>query len=252
MIDLHSHILPSIDDGAANISVSLAMAKQAVEHQISVLAATPHFRRGVSWAVIKDQVEQLNLTLQQHNIDLKVIPGAELFVDPDLINCDKEAIPTYNDNGRYCLLEFPMLEIPHYVEQVLFSLKVKGITPVIAHPERYKEIIKDPNIAANWVETGCLIQVNAGSLTGMFGEKIQKTSKLMLEHKMVHLIASDAHSPNRRGLILDQGYKSAVKIIGDEDAWNLVKTTPEAIVAGSSVDIPEVLNYRRRKRFWFF
>lgn len=145
-----------------------------------------------------------------------------------------------------------MLEIPRYVEQVLFSLKVKGITPVIAHPERYKEVIKDPNIIANWVDTGCLIQVNAGSFTGMFGEKVKKTSELMLEHKMVHVIASDAHTPNRRGIILDQGYEHAAKIIGEEEAWSLVKTIPEAIVTGNPIEISEVITYHRRKRFWFF
>lgn len=252
MIDLHSHILPGIDDGAANESVSLVMANQAVDHGITILAATPHYQRGVSWETIKEQVAQLNRTLQENQINLSVIPGAELFVDPDLINLSKEDIPTFNDNGKYCLLEFPMLDMPNYVEQVLFSLKVKGITPVIAHPERYKIVVKDPNTITNWIETGCLIQMNAGSITGMFGEKIQKTSEIMLKHQMVHLIASDAHSPNRRGLILDQGYEGAAKVIGKESAMKLVKTNPSIIVAGGEVDVLDTIPYRRRKRFKFF
>lgn len=251
MIDLHSHILFGFDDGAKDISESLVMAKQAVEHQITIVAATPHYQ-GQDWLMIQSRVNELNETINQSGIDLKVIPGAELYIDPQLLTMSKEKIPTYNDNGCYCLLEFPMFDLPHYVDQVLFALQVKGITPIIAHPERYGVVIDDPNIIKKWIENGCLIQMNAGSILGMFGNRVKQTGEILIEHQMVHLIASDAHSSGRRGFNLHSAADYLGKLIGDENAAGLVQKNPDLIIAGEPVPVPEVLAYKPRKRFWLF
>ena len=129
MIDLHSHILPGIDDGAQNISDSIAMAKQAVKNNISIVAATPHYGKE-SWQLIKAQVSQLNRNLIEAGLDLTVVSGAELYVDPRFLTDKKEDIPTYNDNGTYCLIEFPMLDLPYYVDEVLFSLRLWELHPL--------------------------------------------------------------------------------------------------------------------------
>ncbi len=251
MIDLHSHILPGYDDGAKDISESLAMAKQAAKHQITILAATPHYQ-GQDWLMIQSRVNELNERIKQACINLRVIPGAELYIDPQLITTPKEDIPTYNDNGRYCLLELPMFDLPHYVDQVLFTLQVKGIIPVIAHPERYGVVIADPNIIKKWIDNGCLIQMNTNSILGMFGDKVKQTSEILIKHQMVHLVASDAHSLGRRGFNLHSAADYLGKIIGEEKTVRLVQKNPDLIIAGEPVPVPEVLAYKPRKRFWLF
>jgi len=251
MIDLHTHILPGVDDGAGDEGSALDMARQAVERQIQVVAATPHFVN-LAWDQIKAEAAKLQALLTAHQINLTVVAGAELMIDLDLAVQAKEDIPTYNDAGKYCLIEFPMLELPHYVDQVLFSLQVKGITPVIAHPERYHAVIEDPNLPAHWIETGCLIQINAGSLLGNFGTHVQRTAEIMLKHQMVHLIGSDAHSTGRRGFHLERSAEAVQRLAGAETAAKLVSTNPARIIAGEPVEVLEVIPYRPHRRFWDF
>lgn len=251
MIDLHSHILPGIDDGAKDLEMALEMAQQAVARGIKAVAATPHYLK-VTWSEVKNKTNELRLLLTDHGIELEVIAGAELYIDPMFIDLPAGEIPTYNDTGRYCLVEFPMMEFPAYIDQVLFSLQVKGITPIIAHPERYQRVIREPNLVAEWIEAGSLIQMNANSVLGLFGEKVIKTSRIMLEHNMVHFIASDAHSTGRRGFCLDSAAEAAAKIIAPDDVEKLVSSNPALVIAGEPIDIPEVRYYRPRKRFWFF
>lgn len=252
MIDLHAHILPGIDDGARDDSMALEMAQQAVERGVKIVAATPHYLGDPDWNSIKSMVEELNQKLAKNNIQLQVVSGAELFIDPDLEKMTKEQIPTYNDNGRYCLIEFPMLDLPYYVDQVLFSLSVKGITPIIAHPERYHYVGEDPNIVSTWIDSGCLLQMNAGSVLGVFGKSIKKTAEIMLKHDMVHILASDAHSANRRSFILDQCVIEAGKLVSTENVARLVETYPQLVIAGEAVEVTAPRVYRPRKRFWLF
>ena len=249
LIDLHAHILPGLDDGASDIDEALAMARQAVERQIHVVAATPHFI-DLTWDHVKNEAAKLGELLAAHHVDLTVVPGAELFIDLDLTGLAKEEIPTYNDAGKYCLIEFPMMELPPYVDQVLFALQVKGITPIIAHPERYRYVIDDPNLAASWIETGCLIQLNTNSILGGFGLQVQRTAEIMLRRQMVHVIASDAHSTGRRGFHLDRAAEAVGRLMGVEMVEQLLCANPARIIAGEAVDVPEVVQHRPQRRFW--
>lgn len=251
MIDLHTHILPGVDDGAKDMEQALDMARQAAAHGVKTVAATPHFLN-VTWSEIKEKTAYFQQVVRENGIALDVVVGAEIYVDPELIDLPADEIPTYNDAGRYCLIEFPMLELPPYIDQVLFSLQVKGITPIIAHPERYQAVIRNPNLAAGWIEAGCLIQMNANSILGLFGEKVKQTSKIMLQHNMVHVLASDAHSTGRRGFYLDRCVEAAQRLVAPADIEKLVSTNPALVIAGEPVEIPEVRIYRPRKRLWFF
>ncbi len=251
MIDLHSHILPNIDDGAKDDQAALEMAKQAVAHGIRIVAATPHYLN-LSWEFIQQKTAEFNSLLDQNQIDLEVVSGAELFVDPNIINMEKELIPTYNATGKYALIEFPMLELPVYTDDVLFSLKVKGITPIIAHPERYRAVIENPNKVIDWIDAGCLIQMNSGSLIGTFGKKIKQVSEIMIQNRMVHFIASDAHSTGQRGFHLNKCVETCKRLIAEKDVDKLVKINPSLVIAGEPIDIPDVIRYRSRRRFWLF
>ncbi len=252
MIDLHTHILPGVDDGAPDLETALEMARFGQKNGLSAIAATPHFDLIPDWNFIKDEVERLSRALLKEGIEVELIPGSEIYVDAELVGMDVGQIPTYGDRGEYCLIEFPMYQIPIYTEQVLFALQAKGIVPIIAHPERYAAVVEDPNLVLDWLNAGCLIQVNSGSILGRFGSKIRDTAEIMLEHNMVQFMASDAHGLERRGLNLNDAFDSLVKIIGQGRARALVETNPAAMLGGQFSLVEQPVPYTRRRRFFLF
>jgi protein-tyrosine phosphatase len=179
------------------------------------------------------------------------VPGAELLMDTGILQMDAREIPTYGDQGKFCLIEFPMHQIPMYAEQVLFDLQSKGITPIIAHPERYGAVGNNPNVALEWLRQGCLIQMNSGSVLGRFGAKIKETAEIMLTANMVQMVASDGHGSDRRRLNLPQAYLALRDIVGQATARNLVETNPGAILAGDFQLKVEPTEYRKKRRFFF-
>ena len=252
MIDLHTHILPTVDDGATDLSMSLAMGNFGVEHGVTKVAATPHFYSIPDWSSIKEKVVELQKEFDNARIPIELVAGAEIFVDNSILELDKEDIPTYGDDGVYCLIELPMQQVPIYTEQVIFHLQTNGITPIIAHPERYGQVVEDPNVVFDWLKLGCLIQLNVGSILGRFGTRIKETSEIMLTHNMVHLVASDAHGSERRRLNLPEAYEELTKVVGKEKAMDLVRTNPNSILEGNFHPTEEPLKYKKKKRFFFF
>lgn len=228
------------------------MAEEAARGGITVVAATPHFFQLPDWGKIQSLTAQLQEEIHQAGIDLKVVPGGELFMDIEIIDMALGQIPTYAGNGRYCLVEFPLQQVPLYAEQVIFSLQTKGITPIIAHPERYLAVVNDPNLVLHWIELGCAVQMNSGSILGRFGQKILETSKILLEHNMVHVLATDGHGFSRRGMNLPKAYEAVEKLIGAERARPLVKDNPELIIQGEPISLEGAQRYQKRKRFWIF
>ena len=251
MIDLHTHILPGVDDGAADLETSLAMGRFAEEGGITTVAATPHFYEIPDWSRIKQKVENLRAEYAKAQISVEIVAGAELWMDMDLLNMEAKDIPTYADKGKYCLIEFPMHQIPMYAEQVLFDLQTKGITPIIAHPERYGSVVEDPNLALGWLKQGCLIQMNSGSVLGRFGPAIKQTAEIMLTCNMVQMVASDGHGSDRRRLNLPEAYETLVTIVGKAKAQELVETNPKGILSGDVQPQVEPTEYRKKKRFFF-
>lgn len=252
MIDLHTHILPGVDDGASDLEMSLAMGRFGVEQGLSVIAATPHFYEVPNWAFVQEKVCELQKHFEENQIPLKLVAGAELFLDLEILEMHTSEIPTYGGNGKFCLIEFPLRQVPIYVEQVLFSLQTKGITPVIAHPERYLQVIEDPNLILEWIRQGCVIQLNAGSILGRFGSKIQETAEIMLTHEMVHLVGSDAHGFERRRLNLPDASQVLSDLLSPDKSLELVQTNPQAILDGTFQPQSMGQEYRKKKRFFFF
>ncbi len=124
-----------MDDGAPDLETALAMARFGQKNGLSTIAATPHFNFITAWSSVKLQVAKLRRALAEEGIEVEVVPGAELYIDLELAAMEAREIPTYGDRGgQYCLIEFPMYQIPIYTEQVLFALQTKGIVPIIAHP----------------------------------------------------------------------------------------------------------------------
>ncbi|HOQ72808.1 MAG TPA: tyrosine protein phosphatase [Limnochordia bacterium] len=252
MIDLHVHILPGVDDGPPTLEEALAMGRVGEERGLKVVAATPHFFGQLSWATVQQKVAELREEFARAQVSLELVAGAELMLDLSLLDLAPEEIPTYGGQGRFCLIEFPFQELPVYTDDVLFDLQTKGITPIIAHPERYRGVLQDPNTALGWLERGCLLQVNTGSILGRFGSTVQEAAEILLTHDMAQFVASDAHSVQRRTLDLPQAHGVLVELLGAERAEELVAANPRAVLAGDFAPRRPPQQYRRKRRFFSF
>ena len=210
MIDLHSHILAGLDDGASDMEEALTMARCAVADGISAVVSTPHVMPGVysnSREDILSAVQEFRAQLEKRGITLDIYPGAEYMLDPDLPRWLKEGkVLTINDGGRFLLVEFPSAGIPVFAGQTLFEIAIQGVTPVIAHPERNAELMEDPGKLLTLLERGALCQGTAGSITGRFGNRVRQVASWYLERGCYHFVASDAHDSVHRSPILSKAW----------------------------------------------
>ncbi|MEI4829857.1 CpsB/CapC family capsule biosynthesis tyrosine phosphatase [Bacillus sp. FJAT-53711] len=255
MIDLHCHILPGVDDGAKTAADSVEMAKAAVAEGIHTIVATPHHQNGkyVNERMhILHQVKQLNGLLQEKDINLTVLPGQEVRLYGEMLkDYENNKIVTLNETNKYILIEFPSNHVPRYAEQMLYELRVKGIIPIIVHPERNAELIEHPDKLYNLVSKGVLTQVTAGSLLGNFGKKIKKFSLQLIEHNLTHMIASDAHNTTTRGFHLQAGYDVIKKEFGTNTLMHF-KENPYLFISGKSIYKEDPEQIRRKKIFGIF
>ncbi|MCK5534449.1 tyrosine protein phosphatase [bacterium] len=233
MIDLHSHILPELDDGAKTVEEALQMCRIAEADGITTIVATPHSMNGIylnKKETVCRKVDEFNNTLKKEEININVLPGLDLHLYPELILHLKEGkILTLNNHGCYLIIEFPEV-ISSHIESVCFNLQVLGVIPVISHPERNYFFRKNPQVLQGFVNRGALVQVTAMSITGEFGKEAEKAVKNFLKKNLVHIIATDAHSIDRRPPLLSSAVKVAAKIVGKEQAWRMVTTIPEKII----------------------
>jgi len=169
MIDFHCHILWDMDDGADSMEQALSMALLAAEEGINTIVATPHCMDERDLKAFARRVQQrcdhLQAMLREEGVDVTIAPGAEVYLDPALLEMGGLESVTLN-NTQYILLELPMGEVPRYTEDFLYHLQLKGLVPIIAHPERNLSIIADPNIMFRLVDLGAFAQINTGSITG--------------------------------------------------------------------------------------
>lgn len=250
MIDIHCHILAGIDDGAQTDNDSLAMAKVAVQEGITTIVATPHHKNGRYLNPKQDvllKVSELNKRLQDEQIDLKILPGQETAISGEFLeDYENGHVLTLNETN-YVFVELPSDHVPRYTEKMLFDLQLKGLIPVIVHPERNREIHERPELLYKLVEKGALAQLTAGSVCGRFGKKIKRFSEQLIEANLVHFIASDAHNITSRGFHLQQAYDVVEKLYGMDMVY-LYRENAELLVEGMNV-FKEVPQRVKRKRF---
>lgn len=233
-----------MDDGPQSLEESLSMASRAVEDGIHTIVATPHTLNGVynnSTQEVSSKVDSLQDFLSKNHINLRICAGADVHLCPQMIErIEAGEAGTINNNGKYMLLELPSHAIIPGVKAEIFALKMKGITPIITHPERHSAINRDMDILYELVRMGALSQVTAMSITGDFGGTVRQCAEVLLKHRLVHVIASDAHSPEGRPPVLSRAVDAAAEIVGSyEEAVRMVKELPAAILSGERVEIPE-------------
>jgi protein-tyrosine phosphatase len=237
MIDIHSHILPELDDGARSMEEALEMAAIAAGDGITHIVATPHMYNGLSTNPDPSDVAGRVDALQREIGDpLRVLPGNEVHVAHDTAEKFAEGRLTPLNNGNYVLIEFPSMAVPTGVDQVFYKLLVHGVTPILVHPERNLRIQQAPEIAARFVECGVRVQVTAMSVTGEFGVSARQAAEWLLRHNSVHFLATDTHRAHQRPPILSRGREAAGRIIGPEAATRLVEDNPRAAIEGRPFD----------------
>lgn len=238
MIDLHCHLLPAIDDGPRELHESLQLARMAVENGIQGAVLTPHIHPGrydnQRNSIIK-AVESFRSILIREEIPLRVAAGAEVRISAEILPLIQQGeIPFV---GKYQGNEVLLLEMPHShilpgSEKMVDWLRSRGIVAMIAHPERNKEILRQPDKILPFLSRGCLLQVTAASVSGGFGPQVQACAHYFLRQGWVFALATDAHNADYRPPALYQGYHSAAQVVGDASARRLVDTNPAAISAG--------------------
>lgn len=239
MIDIHSHILPGVDDGPQTLEESLRILKKAADEGVKTIVTTPHVLDGPSenyFQRIRNTFNVIKHALISDKIPIKIVWGAEVFIFHDLaqkIKGNKEL--TINMANKYILLELPVQEIPPFTEQTVFELLLQGIVPIIAHPERYLEIQKNANKLFDLVQKGVLTQLNSGSLTGRYGKKAQKTAKRLLTNNLIYMIGSDVHSTFNGYCSLSQGVNRAAELIGMRKARQMVTSIPARVIRGEEI-----------------
>ena len=236
MIDLHCHFLPSIDDGPTTLEESLDLARYAVENGITHSVLTPHVHPGRHdnrRIDIEQAVKKLEVSLGRQGIPLDLSVGAEVRIGADTIYMvAQEEIPFMGNYGGYkvLLLEFPHDTIPVGSLNLVQWLMAKEIRPMIAHPERNKDVMRDINKIIPFIKEGCLLQLTAGSVAGSFGKPAQDISRQMLENDWVFALATDAHNMNHRPPDLATGRDAAAEIVGMEKATALVNDNPHKLL----------------------
>ena len=242
MIDLHSHLLPGIDDGSEDWDESLQMARQAVASGTTQVVITHHILDNTQFTrapEILAKCNEMRQRLARAGINLQLHLASEVFYQHDIVL--SSPIATFNNNGRYFLVEFPMQGIPRGADEVFFRLICDGKIPVIAHPERNLAIVNNPSRAYEFVQRGALLQLNAGSLTGSYGERVKDTAVMLMNSRLIHFIGSDGHNTRRRPMTIGHIHDTVCQNWGEEMARGLFYDNPKCALAGDEVRAPEPL-----------
>lgn len=242
MIDLHNHLLPGIDDGAKKVEETLEFLRIARRDGVQVVVATPHMKPGVYDNSREEILQRVSMVREAARGDeaegVELLPGAEVYFTADLATRARAGLlMTLGNRGRYLLLELPYQQVPMHVDDSIFQLRLQGITPLMAHPERVAYYLEDIERVAASVRLGALTQVTANSLTGRFGDKTRNFARAMLERNLIHVLASDSHDVRYRPPILSEGFKAAAAVLGETRARRLVLDIPRSILDGKDVEI---------------
>ncbi|MBU3159842.1 exopolysaccharide biosynthesis protein [Clostridium frigoris] len=253
MIDIHSHILPGIDDGSKDMETSIKMLKIAQASGTKTIVATPHYIRGRyenHYENIFALHQELKLAAANEGLKIEVLLGQEIMLEKHSLKLCKEGILKGINGTSYLLIEFPMEQLPKDAMDLIYELKVLNIKPILAHPERYEYIIKSPIAMNDFINEGCLFQINAGSLQGIFGKKVQSCAKLLVRENLANFIASDAHSINRRCPGLKDGFRQAEML--DKDIEKKVSKNLELMLLDKDIEANKQIIKKKKSIFQIF
>ncbi|WP_407306883.1 tyrosine-protein phosphatase [Desulfosporosinus sp. SB140] len=260
MIDIHCHILPGLDDGSKTLEETLGIVRQLQVAGLETLIATPHVIEGTDFLRAEEiltAVEQVRQAIAEAGIPVKIFPGAENYIFPDMAKWVRAGkLLTLANTGNYILVELPMLEIPHYVDQVFFELQVEGLTPVLAHPERYRELFHEPERLVEWANKGILFQLDLRSLSGRYGPQSKRLAETMLNSHLIHFLGSDAHRVSQNESVDREALQRVRQLLDEETFEEVAVKNPqrilerEIIMTNGDYELKIIENIKGKRRFW--
>lgn len=233
MIDIHSHLIPNVDDGAKSPEETIELIKEAREAGITDIILTPHYiinsyeQNAETLILLKDKLQQI---INSENIKVNLHIGMEVYITDNLVEILKQNKILTLAGSKYLLMELPLNTNVQYLDMVIFKLIENNIIPIIAHPERYKFVQEDPSKVRELIDSGCLIQSNIGSILGIYGKKAKKTIKYLLKNDLINFIATDTHRKNTIYPLLEKGIKKIEKITGKEKVKELTNLNAQRIL----------------------
>ena len=229
MIDIHSHIIHGVDDGPSSIDESLRMLEKAENAGVKMIIATPHLHEPLFAASqIAENYQELQRRSKDFNVSIKM--GYEVFIRPFTEELGKKLDDLVLGTSRYVLMELPFESIPIYSFDYIFKHQITGKQIIISHPERYRGFLKDINTCLTFLEKGCLMQLDAASITGVYGRRVKEFAKQMIKLRLVHFVASNAHTAEDYSKRYTKAYRKVVKWAGEEYSDKLFFRNAKAIL----------------------
>ena len=245
MIDFHTHILPNIDDGSRSIDETFNLIKEAKNVGFEGIISTSHYMENYYETDKPEREVWINAiyeNLQAKNIDIRLYLGNEIYISENLIELlEKGKASTINDTS-YVLFEMPLNEEPMNLYDIVYQMIQYKLVPILAHPERYSYIQKEPDLVYDLVQKGVLMQANYGSIIGQYGEKAQFIVKTLLENNLIHFLGSDVHRQNTIYPKIPECLSEINSIIGEEKLQELTTENPKLALGNKRIDIRDPHN----------
>jgi len=250
MIDIHTHVIPALDDGPPDMETSIGIGKLATAEGITVMISTSHSKEGtaVGYDGMKKRLDEVRAAWQDAGLDIRLELGLEIFLEPGTPAELKSGRVWTLAGTRYVLVELPYRPWPTYAEHTLFDLQLAGYVPILAHPERYNAIQSDPNLMYSLAERGVLAQVTAGALLGHQGDLARKSAEVLVQHNLVQILSSDTHGVTERKRMpaLKAALGVVESLVGREAAHAMVQTNPAAVLSNGDI-IPDPVHVEPHK-----
>lgn len=250
MIDIHCHLLPGLDDGSSNIEESIELIKSAYDAGVTDIIVTPHFiynsKYDASIIEIKKKLEEVKKALKKEKVPIKLYIGNEVFVENNLLELYQKGLFSSLNNSHYILMEMSRFNYYHGIYDLLFSLQSAGITPILAHPERYTYLQSNPTEAIKLIEHGALFQMNVDSLYGSYGKKAKELFILLIKHHCCSFLATDSHGLKRdRYNDFKKIKKDLLKYISEDEIEDLVKNNALKVIKDKKIDRLKVVPLKK-------
>ncbi|GBD93717.1 tyrosine-protein phosphatase YwqE [bacterium BMS3Abin05] len=247
IIDIHSHILPAYDDGAIDEEITRKMLHQAFEGGTREMVSTSHVLSNADYdrqPEIFEKFEIVKKIASNEGLDMKFHLASEIYMHPDTVVDQK--VSTFDNNKKYMLVEFSLRTIPEFAPEILFNWVMVGYRPILAHPERNLKIYGAPVYAYKFAQMGVLLQLNGGSLFGIYGDRAKSLAHELMDHEMIHFIASDGHDVDSRPIYLGDVYEYVSEHWGEARAVKLMEINPKKAIQAEEIEIQEPIPFEEK------
>jgi len=228
-VDLHTHVLPGMDDGAKDVTESLEMLFQAKTAGFTDVVVTPHQMFGVyehDREMVQQAIDELADAARRQLPGLTIHPGSEYYLDEHFYRRLGENQVEPLAAGSHVLVELPMVKLPPYAKELAFTMQIRGWAPILAHPERYQDVTRQPKLAVGLAEAGYRLQINLGSLIGWYGRRVRKAAEWLLRQNLVDFIASDSHTPAQAAEVYGLGIEALGELVDQAEMQRLLIDNP--------------------------